>query len=169
MWILQYFAKSQAFYQRRIPIYAWQRFALRIFLVLLTLATSVLARYEMGAWVVLVTSGIAAVTSWVEFTEVTLKIQRYSRATRSFKKLLNWWDSLDEVEKASTETISTLILRSEAIIADERTAWMSTQFKPGEEMLEGARVGRGQIEGDEEDALRGGQKGKAAADPFSGL
>ena len=52
------------------------------------------------------------------------------------KKLLNWWDSLDEVEKASTETISRLIQRSEAIIADERIAWVSTAHKPGEGILD---------------------------------
>ena len=45
---------------------------------------------------------------------------------RSMKKLLNWWTSLSEVEKASTETISHLIHSGEAIISDERVAWMST-------------------------------------------
>ncbi len=45
---------------------------------------------------------------------------RYTRAVRSLKMLLSWWDVLTDVERAGIENISKLIETSEAIIADER-------------------------------------------------
>ena len=38
--------------------------------------------------------------------------------------LLNWWKNLSEVEKASTENISRLVLETEQIVADEKAGWV---------------------------------------------
>ena len=64
--------------------------------------------------------------SWSEFSETGRKIERYSRAIRSLKKVLSWWDVLTDVEKAGTENIQTLIDTGESIISDERQAWQAT-------------------------------------------
>lgn len=87
-----------------------------------------LARYKLVSWVVVVTSAGGAVTAWVEFADLARKIERYTTAVRSLDKLLTWWVSLGEVEKASTMTISRLISTGESIISEERLAWVSTNI-----------------------------------------
>eukprot|EP00964_Phaeocystis_antarctica_P124116 scaffold87806_cov63-Phaeocystis_antarctica.AAC.5 len=81
---------------------------------------------KMMSWVIGVTSLAGAVVSWSEFSETERKIERYTRAVRSIKKVLSWWDVLTDVEKAGADNITTLIETGESIIADERQAWQST-------------------------------------------
>ena len=87
---------------------------------------TLLSRYELAVWVVAVTSGAAALTSWQEYTDVGRKTERYTRAAFELQNLLSWWKSLSEVEKASKSTIAQLIHSAEGIISEERLAWMST-------------------------------------------
>lgn len=47
----------------------------------------------------------------------------------ALKKLLTWWMSLGEVEKASRESIAHLVLEGEAIITEEHRSWTSTANK----------------------------------------
>merc|ERR1712146_153216 len=89
-------------------------------------ASSTLAYLDLAAKVVFVTSAAAAFTSWAEFSDSSRKVERYNRAIRSLKKLRAFWDVLSDVEKAATENITTLVLTSESIMSDERSAWQST-------------------------------------------
>ena len=59
------------------------------------------------------------------------QVERYSSAINALMKLLTWWDSLGEVEKASRESITHLVLEAEAIISQEQRSWTSTANKPG--------------------------------------
>merc|ERR1719311_281237 len=93
------------------------------------MAAAVLSRYELMTWVVVVCALSSAFTSWMEFADSARKVERYTRAITALKKLLSWWKSLTEVERASTDSISTLINTSESIIAQERLAWVSTASK----------------------------------------
>ena len=93
--------------------------------------SSVLAHYQMLAFVMIATAAATGVTSWAEFSEDARKVERYSSAVNGLKKLLNWWDSLGEVEKASRESIAHLVLEAEAIISQEQRSWTSTASKPG--------------------------------------
>lgn len=47
-------------------------------------------------------------------------------AVKALTDLLDWWNGLGEVEKASKTVISHLVITSERIIADEQGAWTST-------------------------------------------
>ena len=69
---------------------------------------------------------MVSITSWSEFSDTSRKMERYSRAHMQLKKLLAWWEALGEVEKASKGNITSLVRSAEAIISDERLAWMST-------------------------------------------
>merc|ERR1712113_90508 len=51
------------------------------------------------------------------------KIERYTSTVISLRKLLDWWDSMSEVEKASSATVSRLIQLSESIISEELSSW----------------------------------------------
>ena len=142
------------FYQRRLPVYTRLRFAMRLAVALCTAASAVLAHVELSRYVVGVTVFAGSLVSWSEFSETGRKIERYSRAIRSLKKLLSWWDVLTDVEKAGTDNISTLIESGESIISDERQAWQSTANR-----LAGAKkaVGQGELMPDETGHFGGGQ------------
>ena len=117
------------FYAKRIPNYNRKKTLLRIIVVLLSVAGSALARYELITLVVMTTAASAAVTSWMEFTDMGSKAQRYTRASSSLRNLLDWWGSLSEVRKASREQIAYLITTSEGIIAEEQIGWTSMAKK----------------------------------------
>lgn len=124
--------KTLAFYQRRLPVYARRRGALRLMLLFGTVAASILARYGRSGLVVVVTSATGALISWLEFSDTARKMQRYSRAITSLERLLDWWDSIGDVERASKESIRHLVYTSETIISDERIAWVSTAQRKDE-------------------------------------
>jgi hypothetical protein len=69
---------------------------------------------------------ISAFTAWEEFCDLRKKTMRYTRAVRAIKNLLSWWSRLGEVERASMDNRTRLILSGEEIISEERLAWLST-------------------------------------------
>jgi len=115
-----------ALYQKRIPAYTRRGLALRVTVILLGIAASVLARYEYLGWVAIAAAAATAVTSWTEFSDVQRKVERYTNAVTELSKLLSWWSALGEVQKASKDSISKLVCRSEMIIAEELISWNST-------------------------------------------
>ena len=91
-----------------------------------------LARYEILSWVMAATAAATIVTSWAEFSEDARKVERYSSAVNALEKLLAWWEALGEVEKASRESITHLVLKSESIISEEHRSWTSAANKQKE-------------------------------------
>lgn len=112
-----------AFYQRRLPRLSTRQALLLCLLLAFSVASAVLARYGLASVVVVVTSAASLLTSWTEFADLQRKTERHNRAIRALRKLLSWWHSLSEVEKASTEAIAYLVLTAEAAINDERLGW----------------------------------------------
>jgi len=113
------------FYQDRIPQYARYSFILQTSSLLLGIGATVLAYYKYLSIVVMCTSAAGAVTTWVEFSDVTRKMERYTDVVNGLRKILSWWKVQSAVQKASKETISALIQSSEAMLSEERSAWMS--------------------------------------------
>ena len=109
--------------------YARYRYVLKIGLVLLTTAASVLSAYDLSVWALVIISAAATITSWTEFSDIGRKTERYTQAIVELVNLLSHWKSLSEVEKASIATIKELVQRGEGIISDERMAWVSTANK----------------------------------------
>jgi len=118
-----------SFYQDRLPIYTKLRFMHRLAMVSLTTVSSILAYLDAAMYVVCATAFSGAILSWIEYSEMARKIERYTRAVRALKKLQSWWEVLSDVEQAGTENISLLIQTCEDIIADERLAWQSTAHR----------------------------------------
>ena len=113
------------FYSQRIPKYNCCKNSFKIMVVLLSVAASALARYKLVTLVVMVTALSSVVTSWLEFTDMANKAERYSQTISGLKNLLNWWASLTSVQKASQEAIGHLINTSEGLITQEQTGWTS--------------------------------------------
>ena len=53
-----------SFYAKRVPKYSNHGFVLKVMILLLGIISSVLARYEQLAWVMVATAAATAVTSW---------------------------------------------------------------------------------------------------------
>jgi len=112
-----------AFYQERIPAYTRSAILMLMTLGIFSVAASMLSFFGHPNIVVVVTAGGASITSYLEFADTQRKIERYTRAVRSIKKILNWWSTLDSVERAGASATSNLLTTGEAIIAEERLAW----------------------------------------------
>ena len=69
------------------------------------------------------------ITSYMEFSDVARKTERYTRSAVELENLLSYWKSLPDAEKASTSSIDHLVLTGEAIISEELVAWVSTAQK----------------------------------------
>lgn len=50
---------------------------------------------------------------------------------RTINELLNWWRNLSEVEKASSDNISRLVLETEHAIFSEQTSWVASSGNSG--------------------------------------
>merc|ERR1712224_97380 len=90
-----------ALYQGRLPKNKWRYILLKICLLLVTVASSVLARLELSQWVAVVTSASSVFTSWSEFIDSGRKMERYNRVLVDIENLLTWWKSLSHIDKAS--------------------------------------------------------------------
>jgi arginine exporter protein ArgO len=66
-----------------------------------TVVASTLSYLKLSSWVIIITAAGTAITSWMEFSNVQQKIERYTRAVRALKMHLNWWSTLDTVERQS--------------------------------------------------------------------
>ena len=77
-------------------------------------------------WAVVVTAAAAAFTSWMEFTDIGRKVERYTRAVVDIQNLLSGWKSLSDVEKSNPVEIAELVRNGESILSSERVAWVST-------------------------------------------
>lgn len=134
---------TMKFYQGRIPSYKCRKMCIRLFLVLCSVTTAILAHYELEVYVVAVTSAAAGMVSWSEFSDIERKMTRYTKAIYALKELLYWWMALGEVEKANMEIISRLIETGESIINNERIAWVSTAKKEETESAGDGDEGQG--------------------------
>ena len=82
------------FYQNRLPVYTRIRFWTRVVELSLTASGALLAYLSLTIGVVIVIIICSALISWSEFSDISKKVERYTRAVRSMKKLLSWWDVL---------------------------------------------------------------------------
>ena len=92
---------------------------------------------EYSAYVVVATSLAAGITSWNAHDDLSRRVSRYTNAVRSIERLLWWWQSLDDIERASASNIALLVESGEAIISAERLAWI-TAFKKEQKAKSGA-------------------------------
>ena len=129
--------QSLAFYKRRIPQYAHDRYIVKAILILLTSAASAISAYGLSVWALVIASAATAITSWTEFADTSRKVERYTKAVVELENLISHWKSLTEVEKASPVTIYNVVLTGESIISDERVAWLSTAQKSSTKDSEG--------------------------------
>lgn len=140
------------FYQARIPVYSRARISLNVITLICAATAAVLAYFSYPAYVVAVTAFSGAVLSWMEFTDIEKKLERYTTVVRSIKKHMSWWSSLSSVDRSSIPNITRLIVEGEQLINGELQAWSS---------ISEAKSGGGKDGADQEG---GGNKSGSKAD-----
>ena len=93
-------------YQTRIPVCTRWRFFWQLVLLSCTATSAGLAYADLSTWVALGSAVATAVSAWIADSDLREKIVRSTSTVREMSKLLSWWTSLSEVEKASTGNIS---------------------------------------------------------------
>lgn len=116
---------ARQFYQARIPVCSRWRVILQYLVFFCSAGAAGLAHFKMASYVAVVSSVAAAIVSWVEFSQLGQKVQRYTCAIRSIKDLHRWWVSLGEVEQKNREHVAHLVMKGEAILNAEHQAWSS--------------------------------------------
>ena len=117
-------------YQQKIPwFYNWRRFWELVLAVCMVAGATMSFLPPLAPFVAIATSLAAATTSWNAHDDISKRIVRYTTAVRSLERLMWWWKSLDDIERSNVEFISRLIEEGEAIISNERLAWLTAARK----------------------------------------
>lgn len=117
-YILARIVVALEFYRRRIPEYTRHAALFKLVIPLLAVGASVCALMEQDEMVILLVAGVVGLTTWTQLTNAQRKVERYSHAAVSLKKVLVWWNSLGDVEKAANASIDRLVLEAERIILE---------------------------------------------------
>jgi len=118
----------RTFYEDRIPSYGHLENVFKLSVLALGIVSALLAQYSLVAFVTIVTALASSFTAWAEFSDKASKIDRYSSAVCSLKKLHTKWHALDEVSKQSKGATKMLVQESEAIFSEEQSSWASSMF-----------------------------------------
>ena len=138
--------KHVDFWQSRLPVYVRRRTILKSLLLTCAGFGSVLAYLDYSNWVVIVTAAAGSITSWVEFSDLSRKIERYTAAIGNVEKLVTWWEMLSPVEKAGVDNTNRLIESGETIIRQEQAAWASVAARQSKSIVHSDTTRIGDIE-----------------------
>jgi hypothetical protein len=118
--------KMIEFYKTRIPVISRVKYIGQTFLVLGSVAGVILASVNQERWAAAVSIFTSSVTAWLEFSGTHSKQTRYSTTVKGLTDVLNWWDSLQPIEKSAVENVDKLATSTEDILRSEQQAWRST-------------------------------------------
>ncbi|GMI27381.1 hypothetical protein TeGR_g6154, partial [Tetraparma gracilis] len=116
------------FYQSRLPTYSKRRGLYEGFVLLGSLAATLLAFMKLSHWAAVPASLAAAVTAFSEFNGTEKKLLRYSDCISGLDSILLWWRTLTDVERAGTSNVTELVQACENVFQSERQAWVSTSM-----------------------------------------
>jgi hypothetical protein len=116
---------ARDFYKSRIPVCVRKRWIWQHVIFCCSAASAVLAFWKASVYVALVTAVATSALSWMEFSQLDSKIQRYTSAIQAIKNLHRWWVTLSEVEQKNRDNVTSLVMSGEAIINSEFSAWSS--------------------------------------------
>ena len=97
------------FYKSRLPSYFRSRNLMSVTLMLVTAAGTILAYKQYSSYVSICATTAAAITSWMEYNNITKKIGRYNGTASGLESLVLWWTSIPAVEKSVISNIDILV------------------------------------------------------------
>ncbi len=104
------------FYKSRLPSYSRSRNLMSVTLMLVTAAGTILAYKQFSNYVSICATTAAAITSWMEYNNISKKIGRYNGTASSLESLILWWTSIPAVEKSVISNIDTLVQTGEQVV-----------------------------------------------------
>jgi hypothetical protein len=116
------------FYARRLPLYERAHSFAEIFMIVAALSGTVIAVLGVSSWVAIVTTALAGITAWAEFSSSETKMTRYSATIAQVGALLVWWGTLTAVEKSSQRKVDRLVTNCESAFQNERASWIATNM-----------------------------------------
>ena len=93
------------FYKKRLPLYYRIRTYIEFLLILGGLGTTILAFLQYWWYAPIVAVCAAATTAWLEFSDTSKKLARYSDVVHQVDNIVYWWESLTDVDRASLANI----------------------------------------------------------------
>eukprot|EP00928_Gymnodinium_smaydae_P032140 TRINITY_DN23355_c0_g3_i1.p1 TRINITY_DN23355_c0_g3~~TRINITY_DN23355_c0_g3_i1.p1 ORF type:complete len:1370 (-),score=323.55 TRINITY_DN23355_c0_g3_i1:152-4153(-) len=111
------------FYESRIPKYVRFRMLFQLVLFLCSATSALLSYLDLLPFVAIVTAVASALTSWICFTDLGRKCERYTNAIRGIKDLERRWNTLTVVQQSDTTKITQLICQGEMVLNNEYTTW----------------------------------------------
>ena len=101
--------------------------------------------------VAIISAVTAAISVWMEFHSTSQKLKRYNETILGLKNVLLWWDSLNSVEKANPLNIDKLVEMAEALINQERGAWLSATAPPSKDNGDKDKESKGKSKDDKDE------------------
>merc|ERR1712176_520683 len=117
------------FYQGRMKPYQRCRNFMHITMLTLAVISAIFASFDQGLYVTIMTGIASAIVSLREYSDVTMKIRRYSNTIDGIRNLQSYWNSIDEMEQSALKSVNRLVDTGEAIISQEMKTWFSTFHK----------------------------------------
>ena len=137
------------FYKQRLPSYSSWNTALTVFLIVCSATSAVLARHGQNALMTVVVALASSITSWREFSDMHVKMIRYSHSIRQLEDCLTWWRSLDPVAKADPHVVKQLVQDVERVHALESAGWVAVSMDKKTSGGGGASRGAGGANGND--------------------
>merc|ERR1712224_961685 len=85
--------------------------------------SSILSYLDQLSYVGFISALAAAITSWVGFTDLNNKTQRYTSAVTGIKKLQRSWATLTPVQQSDRRNVMDLVAQGEVLLNNEFSSW----------------------------------------------
>jgi hypothetical protein len=139
------------FYQRRLPKYSRARSLGSWTIMIGSVVGTLISFLGFAPKVAIVSASTAAISAWMEFHSTAQKLKRYNETILGLKNVLLWWDSLNSVEKANPLNIDKLVEMAEALINQERGAWLSATAPPSKDNGDKDKESKGKSKDDKDE------------------
>jgi len=126
------------FYEARQPRVYRKQTRIKVLLLLITAASTVLSVYLMFAAVAALTVFAAALVSWAEFNGLENKVARYNHTMFVLNDLILWWDSLNYVDQSTAANLDKLVGEGERAMNAELTTWRAAVTATATRMAAGS-------------------------------
>eukprot|EP00928_Gymnodinium_smaydae_P100038 TRINITY_DN970_c2_g2_i1.p1 TRINITY_DN970_c2_g2~~TRINITY_DN970_c2_g2_i1.p1 ORF type:complete len:1074 (+),score=154.58 TRINITY_DN970_c2_g2_i1:130-3351(+) len=111
------------FYEERLPKYVRRGVILQICVFMCSTVSAILSYYDIISAVAMISALSSAITSWMGFTDLSRKCERYTSAIRGIKDLERTWWTLTAVQKSDIRNINKLIIKGEMVLSSEYGTW----------------------------------------------
>jgi hypothetical protein len=112
------------YYRARIDKLDRQLVALQWIVIVFGGIGTVLAAIRLELWVVLATSIVMAITTYLGYQQSEAKLTKYQQATTDLENLKAWWSALSLEEQSDYRKFDTLVDGTELILQSEVSGWV---------------------------------------------